>query len=82
MMQFRRRAGDMPEGNSHFFAIFLLSEFQAAEALPVIVEAFSLPGELPFDLFGDTLFYAGQGSLPFFAGDHPEVLDALIGDKP
>src|SRR5436305_2223237 len=46
------RAGNPPEGNAHFFALFLLTEFEAKEALPAIVEALSLPGELPFDLFG------------------------------
>ncbi len=43
------RTGDTPDGNAHFFAIFLLTEFQADEALPIILEAFSLPGELPFE---------------------------------
>ena len=47
------RDDDPPESNGHFFALFLLIEFRAAEALPVILDAVSLPGELPFDLFGD-----------------------------
>jgi hypothetical protein len=74
------RAGDVPEGNAHFFAIFLLTEFQAEEALPVILEAFSLPGELPFDLFGDAVTSTLPRILARFAGDRPEVMDALIGD--
>ena len=44
----------MPEGDAHFFAIFLLSEF-GAKNVPAILEAFSLPGELPFDLFDDAV---------------------------
>ena len=75
------REGDIPEGNAHFFAIFLLTEFQAEEALPVILEAFSLPGELPFDLFGDAVTSTLARILALFAGDRPEVMDALIGDR-
>lgn len=43
------------EGNAHFFALFLLSEFRAKEALPAITDAILLPGELPFELFGDAI---------------------------
>jgi len=75
------RAGDTPEGNAHFFAVFLLTEFRAEEALPVILEAFSLPGELPFDLFGDAVTSTLARILALFAGDRPEVMDALIGDR-
>ena len=75
------RAGDTPEGNAHFFAIFLLTEFRAEEAFPVILEAFSLPGELPFDLFGDAVTSTLARILALFAGDRPEVMDALIGDQ-
>ncbi len=74
------RAGDAPEGNAHFFAVFLLTEFQAEEAFPVILEAFSLPGELPFDLFGDTVTSTLARILAQFAGDRPELLDTLIRD--
>ena len=75
------REGEKPAGNAHFFAIFLLTEFQAEEAFPVIVEAFSLPGELPFDLFGDAVTATLARILAFFAGDRPEVIDALIDDQ-
>jgi hypothetical protein len=75
------RAGSIPEGNAHFFAIFLLTEFQAEEALPVILEAFSLPGELPFDLFGDAVTSTLARILALFVGDRPDVMDALICDR-
>ncbi len=41
--------------NGAFFALFLLAEFQAAEGLPAILEAISLPGDGPFELFGDAI---------------------------
>jgi hypothetical protein len=44
------QAGETPNTNGHLFALYLLNELRAKEALPVIVEAVSLPGEGPFDL--------------------------------
>ncbi|MHB0958190.1 MAG: DUF1186 domain-containing protein [Pirellulaceae bacterium] len=75
------RAGHVPKGDAHFFAIFLLTEFQAEQAFPVLLEAFSLPGELPFDLFDDAVTSTLARILALFAGDRPEVMDALIGDQ-
>jgi hypothetical protein len=75
------RAGNVPEGNAHFFAIFLLTEFQAEEALPIILEAFSLPGELPFDLFGEAVTSTLPRILARFAGDRPDVMDAMVNDS-
>ncbi len=49
------REGVTSVGQVHFFALFLLTEFQAKEALQAIVEAVSLPGEGPLDLFGDAI---------------------------
>jgi hypothetical protein len=74
------RTEDAREGNAHFFAIFLLTEFRAEESFPVILEAFSLPGELPFDLFGDAVTSTLARIVVQFAGDRPEVMDALIRD--
>ena len=51
----RIAAGADVDGQAHFFALFLLTEFRATEALPAVVRALSLPGEGPFDLFGDTI---------------------------
>jgi uncharacterized protein YecA (UPF0149 family) len=72
------RAGNLPEGDIHFFALFLLTEFQAKEALPAILDVFSLPGEFPFDLFGDTVTETLVRILADFASDQPDILDKLI----
>lgn len=74
------RTGDVREGNAHFFALFLLTEFRAKEALPVILEAFSLPGELPFDLFGDAVTSTLARVLAALSGD-PDLLDRLIRNR-
>ena len=75
------RNGDVAEGNAHFFAIFLLTELRAEEAFPAILEAFSLPGDLPFELFNDAVTSTLARILAQFAGDRPELLDALIADE-
>jgi hypothetical protein len=76
----RARAGEPPEGNAQFFALFLLAEFQAKEALPVILEAVSLPGELPFDLFGDAITSTLARVWASLSGD-PDVMDDLIRNR-
>ncbi len=77
----RAAAGDVPPGNAHFHALFLLTEFRSTEALPAIVEAISLPGELPFDLFGDAITEILHNTLATLAGDRIELLDDLIGNR-
>lgn len=75
------RKGDAPEGNAHFLALFLLIEFKAGEAFPAIVEAFSLPGELPCDLFGDAVHSAWSIAVALFAADRPDFIDGLVSDR-
>jgi uncharacterized protein DUF1186/SEC-C motif-containing protein len=75
------REGNPPEGDAHFFALFLLTEFEAKEALPAIVEALSLPDELPFDLFGDAVTSLGGRILATLAGDRPDLIAELAGNR-
>jgi hypothetical protein len=74
------REGKPPEGNAHFFAAFLLTEFKAAEAFPLLLEAFSLPDQLPDELFGDAVYELPARMLAIFQGDRLEEIDALIDD--
>lgn len=75
------QSGRTPEGRAPFFALFLLTEFRAKEALPAILEAVSLPGELPFDLFGDAITEALSRVLAALADDQPGVVDGMIGNR-
>lgn len=74
------QAGQTPNTNGHLFALYLLAEQRAKEALPTIVEAVSLPDEGPFDLFGDSITEDLNRLLAVLAADQPEVIDALISD--
>jgi len=39
----------------HLYAMYLLAQFRETRAYPLLVQMFSAPGELPFDLAGDTV---------------------------
>jgi hypothetical protein len=62
-------------------ALLFLTEFRAKEALPAILEAITLPGELPFDLFGELITEDLPRTLAVLADDQLELLDGLIRDR-
>jgi hypothetical protein len=70
------RSGRDVDTNGHFFALFLLAEFRAREALPAVLRAISTPGEGPFDLFGDAITEQLPGILATLTGK--EDLDTLL----
>jgi hypothetical protein len=75
------QAGETLNTNGHLFALYLLTELRAKEALAAIVEAVSLPGEGPFELFGDAITEDLHRILAELAADQPDVIDALISDQ-
>jgi hypothetical protein len=75
------RHGENPSGDLYFHAIYLLAEFQAREALPILVEALSLPEEEVFCLWGDSLLEDFSQILSVLVGDQVEVLDRLLSDR-
>lgn len=79
----RVKSGEsLNDEQAHFFALFLLGEFRAREALPAILRAVSLPGEKPFDLFGDAIHEALPQVLAGLAGpDNPDAVLALLADS-
>ncbi len=77
----KARDGQFPVELPHEFALLLLSEFRAKEALPAIIEAVTLPGELPLDLFDDFIHEDLPLALALLADDQPELIDGLIRDR-
>lgn len=78
----QRVGGDSePETNAHFFALMLLWEFRASEALPVLTEALQLPDEGAYTLFGDSLFEDVPRALAAIARDRPDVVESLVLDS-
>jgi hypothetical protein len=72
------KAGRSVESNTHFSALFLLWEFRAKEALDVVVEAVSLPGDGAYELFGNAVTECLPRILAVMAEERLEVLDAMI----
>jgi len=72
------REGKVREGNAHFFALFLLTEFRATQALPVILEAMSLPEEMLDRLFGDSITETFSRSLAVLGADHVDLIESMI----
>ena len=71
-------SGHDVQGNLYFLALFLLAEFRAKEALPAVLEAVSLPGELPFDLFDEASATDFPGLTPAQARNRRRLRDAMI----
>jgi hypothetical protein len=60
------------------FAIFLLAQFREKPAYPLLAKIVSAPGEIPFDLFGDTIT---EGLSQIFASvydGNPAPLHGLV----
>lgn len=74
------RRGILPDGPFTNIASYLLSEFQAREALPTLLELITLPGNLPEDLLEEDLTETMSRILPQLGGDDWEVIDAVIHD--
>jgi hypothetical protein len=78
----RQRDGDRsePETNAPFFALMLLWEFRASDALPVLIEALRLPDDGALTLFGESLFEDIPRALATIAHDRPDVVEGLFLD--
>lgn len=75
------RSGVKAEGNAPFFALFLLTEFRASQAYPVIFEALTLPEDWPEQFFGDAIHELPPQIFALFLGDHIEAIRALVDDR-
>ena len=76
-----RKTTSAPQNDGHLFALFLLTEFAAQEALPAILEAVSLRDKGPFRLFGDALTVDFCGMLAALTVDRLDVIDGLIANR-
>jgi len=76
----RVQAGEKLPGNGQLIAAYLLTEFQATEALPALVEAISLPEDQVDELFGDMIAEDLCRMLTVLDADNLKVTDRLIAD--
>lgn len=73
-------AGETVAGSRHFYALPLLTEFRAREALPAIMELLALPLQLQDDLYGDSMTELMPNALAVMADQQPELIDAFMRD--
>ncbi len=60
------------------FAIYLLAQFRERHAFAPMVRMFSAPGEIPFDLFGDTITETLERILASVYDGNPALLQGLV----
>lgn len=75
------RDGELPDGNGHLIAVYLLTEFRAQQALPAILDAVSLSGEDVDELFGDAIAEDFCRVFAVLTADVPDQIDALIANR-
>jgi HEAT repeat protein len=72
------KEGQVREGGAHDFALYLLTEFRATEALPAILELLSLQEPMLDYLLGDTLTELTHRMLAVLAADQPDLIESLL----
>jgi hypothetical protein len=76
----RVRRGEELETFGYFFAIYLLAEFGARQALPAVVDALSLPDDGPEVLYGDAITEDLPSILAELAAESLETIEGLIAN--
>lgn len=69
------------ESSTPFLSLFLFSELEVIESVPVILRALKLPGEGPFKLFGDAIHDVAHRYVAQFLADDFDQIDDLIYDS-
>lgn len=67
-----------PDYMAHIYAMFLLSQFREKRAYGPLVQFFSHPGELPFDLAGDVVTEDLDSMLASVSCGDDSLIKALI----
>lgn len=63
-----------------FFAFLLMFEWNVTAAVPLILQTLRLPGEAPFELYGDIVHEYASRFLAHFLAEDPDRIEALIRD--
>jgi len=65
----------------HVFAMYLLAQFRESRAYPLLVQIFSAPGEVPYDLAGDVVTEDLASILASVSDGDPSGMMALIENE-
>jgi len=63
---------------THLYSVFLLAQFREKRAYPLLARMVSAPGEIPFDLFGDTITEDLCQLLGSVYDGNPSILEKLV----
>jgi len=66
---------------AHIYAAYLLAQFRIKEAYQILIDIFSLPDELPHELFGDSVLEAGSRMLASICGSDTDLIKALAENE-
>lgn len=66
---------------AHIYAAYLLAQFRVKEAYPILIDILSLPDDLPYDLFGDSILEAGSRMLASVCGTDVSLIKALAENE-
>ena len=72
--------GTIREGGAPQFALFLLAEFEAKEAWPVVLDFFRLPEFVLDELLDDTLTEDGNRLLAALGSHDPDGIESILAD--
>lgn len=76
----RIRNGEIRDGITSFFAVFLLMELEVDEAFPVLLEVLRLPNEGAFEVIGDGVHEVVAPMLALFSRDDTKVISKIVQD--
>lgn len=65
----------------HLYAMYLLAQFREPAAYPILVRLFSMPGEVCFDIAGDTVTEDLDRILASVCGGDVEPIQRMIEDR-
>ena len=74
------RQGSQREGQSHFFAAFLLVELKVSDAVPLLLAGFKLHGHRESEIFGDAIHSLFPRMLAIFSHGETDDIDQLLRD--
>lgn len=66
---------------AHVYAMYLLAQFQEKRAYPLIVDFFSIPGEVALDVSGDVVTEDLNRILASVSGDDTSLIKSLIENE-
>ena len=72
------RLPDDQHNSVPFLSLFLFSEWHVPDSVPVILESLKLPGEAPFELYGDAIHEVLPRYLAQFLPERLDELDAIV----